>query len=156
MKLKSNLTFDNVIRSYKEQYDYTFDEYQLFELKTGFDKGLNIDLFAYPDFNDETMYAIRSVLRGYREHLHDTRSQRRAVQYVVEGYDGCQIRELIIGLSKGLKVELYENQDLSFHEMRIIRQGLESEVDATKLSTADEAYKKFVKFQEMIHSYEIS
>lgn len=146
MKLKSNLTFDNVIKSYKEQYDYEFDEYQLFELKVGFDKGLNIDLFAYPDFNDEIMYAIRSVLLGYREYLHDTRSQRRAVQYVVDGYDGCQMRELVIGLSKGLKVELYENKDLSFHEMRIIRQGLESEINTTELSTADAAYKKFVKF----------
>lgn len=146
MKLKSNLTFDNVIKSYKEQYNYAFDEYQLFELKVGFDKGLNIDLFAYPDFNDEIMYAIRSVLSGYREYLHDTQAQQRAVQYVVDGYNGLQIRELIIGLSKGLRVELYENQDLSFHEMRIIRQGLESEVDATKLSTTDAAYKKFVKF----------
>ena len=146
MKLKSNLTFDNVIRSYKEQYGYTFDEYQLFELKTGFDDGLNIDLFAYPYFNDEVMYAIRSVLYAYREYLRDTRAQQHAVQYVIDDYDGLQIRELVIGLSKGLNVELYENQDLSFHEMRIIRQGLESEVDATKLSTADAAYKKFVKF----------
>ena len=146
MKLKSNLTFDNVIKSYKEQYKYEFDEYQLFELKTGFDDGLNIDLFAYPDFNDEIMYAIRSVLYTYREYLLDTRTQQRAVQYVIDDYDGLQIRELVIGLSTGLKVELYENQDLSFHEMQIIRQGLESEVDATKLRTADEAYKKFVKF----------
>lgn len=146
MKLKSNLTFDNVIRSYKEQYGYTFDEYQLFELKTGFDDGLNIDLFAYPYFNDEVMYAIRLVLYTYREYLRDTRAQQHAVQYVIDDYDGLQIRELVIGLSKGLNVELYENQDLSFHEMRIIRQGLESEVDATKLSTADAAYKKFVKF----------
>lgn len=146
MKLKSNLTFDNVIESYKKQYNYEFDEYQLFELKTGFVDGLNIDLFAYPYFNDEIMYAIRSVLCTYREYLHDTQAQRRAVQYVVDDYDGLQIRELVIGLSKGLKVELYENKDLSFHEMQIIRQGLESELDATKLSTADEAYKKFVKF----------
>lgn len=146
MKLKSNLTFDNVIKSYKEQYNYAFDEYQLFELKAGFDKGLNIDLFAYPDFNDEIMYAIRSVLSGYREYLHDTQAQQCAVQYVVDGYNGLQIRELVIGLSKGLKVELYDNYDLSFHEMRIIRQGLESEVDTTKLTTSDEAYKKFVKF----------
>lgn len=146
MKLKSNLTFDNVIKSYKERYDYEFDEYQLFELKVGFDDGLNIDLFAHPYFNDEIMYAIRSVLRGYREYLYDTRSQRRAVQYVVDGYDGCQIRELVIGLSKGLKVELYENKDLSYHEMQIIRHGLESEVDTTKLTTAEAAYKKFVKF----------
>ena len=144
--MKSNLTFDNVINSYKEQYNYEFDEYQLFELKTGFDDGLNIDLFAYPYFNDEIMYAIRSVLYTYQEYLRDTRAQRRAVQYVVDDYDGLQIRELVIGLSKGLKVELYENKDLSFHEMHIIRQGLESEVDATELSTADEAYKKFVKF----------
>ena len=92
------------------------------------------------------MYAIRSVLYTYREYLHDTRSQQRAVQYVIDDYDGLQIRELVIGLSKGLRVELYENQDLSSYEMFIIRQGLESEVDATKLSTADEAYKKFVKF----------
>ena len=146
MKLKSNLTFGNVIKSYKEQYGYEFDEYQLFELKTGFDDGLNIDLFAYPYFNDEVMYAIRSVLYTYREYLHDTRAQQRAVQYVVDDYDGLQIRELIIGLSKGLKVELYENQDLSFHEMCIIRQGLESEINTTELSTADAAYKKFVKF----------
>ena len=146
MKLKSNLTFDNVIKSYKEQCNYEFDEYQLFELKTGFDDGLNIDLFAYPDFNDEIMYAIRSVLYTYREYLHATQAQRRAVQYVLDDYDGLQIRELVIGLSKGLKVELYENQDLSFHEMQIIRQGLESEVDTAKLTTADEAYKKFVKF----------
>lgn len=146
MKLKSNLTFDNVIKSYKEQYGYEFDEYQLFELKTGFDDGLNIDLFAYPYFNDEIMYAIRSVLYTYREYLRDTRAQRHAVQYVIDDYDGLQIRELVIGLSKGLKVELCENQDLSFHEMQIIRQGLESEVDTTKLTTADAAYKKFVKF----------
>lgn len=146
MKLKSNLTFDNVINSYKEQYNCEFDEYQLFELKTGFDDGLNIDLFAYPYFNDESMYAIRSVLYTYQEYLHDTRAQRRAVQYVLDDYDGLQIRELVIGLSKGLKVELYENKDLSFHEMHIIRQGLESKVDTTTLSTADEAYKKFVKF----------
>lgn len=146
MKLKSNLTFGNVIKSYKEQYGYEFDEYQLFELKTGFDDGLNIDLFAYPYFNDEIMYAIRSVLYTYREYLRDTRAQRHAVQYVIDDYDGLQIRELVIGLSKGLKVELYENQDLSFHEMQIIRQGLESEINTTELSTADEAYKKFVKF----------
>lgn len=146
MKLKSNLTFDNVVKSYKEQYGYEFDEYQLFELKTGFDDGLNIDLFAYPYFNDEIMYAIRSVLYTYREYLRDTRAQRHAVQYVIDDYDGLQIRELVIGLSKGLRVELYENQDLSFHEMQIIRQGLESEVGTTKLSTVDEAYKKFVKF----------
>lgn len=146
MKLKSNLTFDNVIKSYKEQYSYEFDEYQLFELKTGVDDGLNIDLFAYPYFNDEIMYAIRSVLYTYREYLHDTRIQQRAVQYVLDDYDGLQIRELVIGLSKGLRVELYENQDLSSYEMFIIRQGLESEVDATTFTTADEAYKKFVKF----------
>lgn len=146
MKLKSNLTFDNVIKSYKEQYKYEFDEYRLFELKTGFDDGLNIDLFAYPYFNDEIMYAIRSVLYTYREYLRDTRSQQCAVQYVIDDYDGLQIRELVIGLSNGLKVELYENKDLSFHEMCIIRQGLESEINTTELSTADEAYKKFVKF----------
>lgn len=92
------------------------------------------------------MYAIRSVLYTYREYLHDTQAQRCAVQYVIDDYDGLQIRELVIGLSKGLKVELYENRDLSHHEMHIIRQGLESEVDTTTLSTADEAYKKFVKF----------
>lgn len=146
MKLKSNLTFGNVIRSYKEQYNYAFDEYQLFELKVGFDKGLNIDLFAYPYFNDEVMYAIRSVLYTYREYLHDTQAQRRAVQYVIDDYDGLQIRELVIGLSKDLNVELYENRDLSYHEMRIIRRGLESEINTTELSTADAAYKKFVKF----------
>jgi len=146
MKLATNLTFDNIIKSYKERYDYEFDEYQLFELKTGFDDGLNIGLFAYPYFNDEVMYAIRSVLYTYREYLHDTQSQRRAVQYVVDDYDGLQIRELVIGLSKGLRVELYENKDLSFHEMCIIRQGLESEINTTELSTADAAYKKFVKF----------
>lgn len=146
MKLTTNLTFDNIIQSYKERYDYEFDEYQLFELKTGFDAGLSIDLFAYPYFNDEIMYAIRSVLYTYREYLHDTQAQQRAVQYVIDDYDGLQIRELVIGLSKGLKVELYENKDLSFHEMCIIRQGLESEVDTTQLSTVDAAYKKFVKF----------
>ena len=146
MKLTTNLTFDNIIQSYKERHGYEFDEYQLFELKTGFDDGLNIDLFAYPDFNDEIMYAIRSVLYTYQEYLHDTRSQQRAVQYVIDDYDGLQIRELAIGLSKGLNIELYDNKDLSYHEMQIIRQGLESEVDATKLSTADAAYKKFVKF----------
>ena len=146
MKLATNLTFDNIIQSYKERYDYEFDEYQLFELKTGFDDGLNIDLFAYPYFNDEIMYAIRSVLYTYREYLRDTRAQQHAVQYVIDDYDGLQIRELVIGLSNGLNVELYENQDLSFHEMQIIRQGLESEVDATKFITVGEAYKKFVKF----------
>ena len=107
---------------------------------------MSLTSIKYPYFNDEIMYAIRSVLYTYREYLRDTRAQRHAVKYVRDDYDGLQIRELVIGLSKGLKVELYETRDLSFHEMQIIRQGLESEINTTELSTADAAYKKFVKF----------
>lgn len=59
MKLISNLTFDNAIQQYEEKYNCKYYHGQLRELREGFEKGLDIDSYANPDFEHEQMREIR-------------------------------------------------------------------------------------------------
>ena len=62
MKLTTNLTFDNAIKQYEEKYDYSYYYAQLIELEIGFEKGLDISVYAHPDFAHTQMKVIREGL----------------------------------------------------------------------------------------------
>lgn len=59
MKLTNNLSFESLIQTYEEQHEHRYDEYQLEELKHGYDNGLDISVYANPAFDRVQMSLIR-------------------------------------------------------------------------------------------------
>lgn len=133
MKLKNNITFDNIIDMREEQSGYTFDSRQLEELKAGYESGLHIDAYADPIINYLMMFSIRQAIEDRREYLSSRRAQCRFAQLVYEEFNDLQLDELAIGLSKGIDIEKYAMKCLNNDEMYLIRRGLEIGVDTTEL-----------------------
>ena len=133
MKLKNNITFDNIIDMYEEQSGYTFDSRQLDELKLGYENGINIDAYADPIINYFTMFSIRQAIEDRRQWLSNPKDQCRFAQLVYEEFNDLQLDELAIGLSKGVNVDLYAHRSLTHEEMHVIRRGLEMGVNVLNL-----------------------
>lgn len=133
MKLKNNITFDNIIDTYEKQSGYTFDSRQLDELKIGYENGINIDAYADPIINYFTMFSIRQAIEDRRQWLSNPKDQCRFAQLVYEEFNDLQLDELAIGLSRGVNVELYAHRSLNHEEMHVIRRGLEMGVNVLNL-----------------------
>lgn len=67
MKLKSNLTFEHMLNMLEMQYDYTYDLEQKYQLEVGFERGVDINKYANPDFD----WIYMSYLRRALEHGSD-------------------------------------------------------------------------------------
>ena len=133
MKLRNNITFDNIIDMYEEQSGYTFDSRQIDELKTGYDNGINIEAYADPIINYFMMFSIRRAIEDRRQWLSNSKDQCRFARFVYEEFDDLQLDELAIGLSRGVNVDLYAHRSLNHEEMHVIRRGLEIGVDVLNL-----------------------
>ena len=59
MKLTNNLSFESLIQMYEEQYEHRYDEYQLEELRDGYNNSLDISIYANPAFDRVQMSLIR-------------------------------------------------------------------------------------------------
>lgn len=64
MKLKNNLSFEAIIKTLEEKYAYKYDILRMKELKKGYEHGINIFLYANPDFEYEQMSYIRQGLEN--------------------------------------------------------------------------------------------
>lgn len=64
MTLKNNLSFEALIQMYEDQYEHRYDEYQLDELRDGYDNGLDISIYANPSFDRVQMRQIRIGLEN--------------------------------------------------------------------------------------------
>ena len=60
MKLKNNLTFESFTQVYGDRYNHE----QLWWLRKGYDEGLDISLYANPNFEYEQMSYIRQGLEN--------------------------------------------------------------------------------------------
>ena len=133
MKLRNNITFDNIIDMYEEQSGYAFDSEQLKELKAGYESGLYIDAYADPIIDYFMMFSIRQAIEERRQWLSNPKDQCRFARFVYEEFNDLQLDELAIGLSRGVNVDLYAHRSLNYEEMRIIRRGLEIGVNVLNL-----------------------
>ena len=133
MKLRNNITFDNIIEMYEEQSGYTFDSRQIDELKTGYDNGINIEAYADPIINYFMMFSIRRAIEDRRRWLSNPKDQCRFARFAYEEFDDLQLDELAIGLSRGVNVDLYAHRSLNHEEMHVIRRGLEMGVNVLNL-----------------------
>jgi len=133
MKLRNNITFDNIIDMYEEQAGYTFDSIQIDELKTGYENGINIEAYADPIINYVMMFSIRRAIEERRQWLSNPKDQCRFARFVYEEFNDLQLDELAIGLSKGVNVDVYAHRSLNHEEMCVIRRGLEMGVNVLNL-----------------------
>lgn len=133
MKLRNNITFDNIIDMYEEQAGYTFDSIQIDELKTGYENGINIEAYVDPIINYCMMFSIRQAIEERRQWLSNPKDQCRFARFVYEEFDDLQLDELAIGLSRGVNVDLYAHRSLNHEEMHVIRRGLEMGVNVLNL-----------------------
>lgn len=59
MKLKNNLSFEAIIRTFEEKHAYKYDFLQLRELKKGYERNIDISLYSNPKFDYMQMSYIR-------------------------------------------------------------------------------------------------
>lgn len=64
MKLTNNLSFESFIRSCEEKYAHKYDFLQMRELKKGYERSVNISLYANPKFDYMQMAYIRLGLEN--------------------------------------------------------------------------------------------
>ena len=133
MKLRNNITFDNIIDMYEEQSGYTFDSRHIDELKTGYDNGINIEAYADTIINYFMMFSIRQAIEERRQWLSNPKDQCRFARFVYEEFNDLQLDELAIGLSRGVNVDSYAHRSLNHEEMHVIRCGLEMGVNVLNL-----------------------
>lgn len=133
MKLRNNITFDNIIDMYEEQSGYTFDSRQIDELKTGYNNGINVEAYADPIINCFMMFSIRQAIEERRQWLSNPKDQCRFARFVYEEFNDLQLDELAIGLSRGVNVDLYAHRSLNHEEMHVIRRGLEMGINVLDL-----------------------
>lgn len=96
-----------------------FDEDQQVEIRAGLDKGLDVSLYAKPEF---LAIQMRQIRLGLEDKLDVT------VYNKVE-YDWFQMEEIRKGLRDGLRYELYANPSVDYKRMRQIRKGLKQGID---------------------------
>lgn len=105
------------INGYEFEKEFTPDQQR--EIEEGLDAGLDVSVYAKPEFLAIQMREIRlGMLQGLP-----------VQRYAKAEYDWFQMGEIRTGLEKNLDVSKYEDPSISFEIMRQIRYGLESGID---------------------------
>ena len=134
-----------------------FIESQKKEIFTGLKNGINAELYSYEDFATDEMEACRLILENkynvpierkyycsFKEYL--IANQKR-IDLISLGYTdkyfSPELREIRLGLEKGLDVSIYDdNSKYNFEQMKIIRVGLEDGIDVSWYAKPEFDYKQ--------------
>ncbi len=101
----------------------TFTEDQKWEIDQGEKLGLDVSLYAKPEF---LAIQMREIRIGMLDHLPVT-------WYARPEYDWFQMEEIRKGLQAGIFVKAYADPKISFEVMRQLRKGLEDGIDMSDL-----------------------
>ena len=132
MKLKNNLTLDNILASIKSSYKQKFSKQQIKELVEGYKEGVEIRAYADPYIPDYLMYPIRQTLRDSGNPSDYEEFRKRVVKYIKDGYSMGQVEQLAEGLLSSVDVSIYEDASLNSLVMSTIRKNLERGVDVSR------------------------
>lgn len=103
----------------EEQKTEGFTQDQLLEIEEGRKAGLDVTLYAKPEF---LAIQMRQIRLGMQEGLDVSK-------YASLEYDWFQMEEIRLGLEKGIRTELYASPELSYDRMQQIRLGLGAGID---------------------------
>lgn len=101
----------------------TFTEDQKWEIEQGEKLGLDVSLYAKPEF---LAIQMREIRVGMLDHL-------PVSWYAKPEYDWFQMEEVRKGLQAGIIVQSYADPDIPFEVMRQLRKGLEEGIDMSDL-----------------------
>ncbi|MBQ1902575.1 MAG: DUF342 domain-containing protein [Lachnospiraceae bacterium] len=108
--------------------DYSrFDEDQMEEIRIGLEEGLDVSIYADPEFMPLKMEAIRIGLEKGLD----------VSKYARHEYDWFQMEEIRLGLEFGLPISRYANPDIPYKIMHEIRLGLAEGIDLGRQKNLD-------------------
>lgn len=105
---------------YMNSTEFTPDQKQ--EIEKGVLEGLNVGIYAMPEYLAIQMFQIRLGLE-----------EKLAVEsYASPDYDWFQMEEIRLGLKHKIDINKYADKDIPFDVMRQIRKGLEQGIDLSE------------------------
>lgn len=125
MKLKNNISFDGIIKSFEEKYGRKYTENQLKQLRLGYEHNVNILIYSHPQFSGFEMQEIRLGLENNID----------VTQYAYWNFDCVQMQEIRLGLESGIDVSEYARPDFPSSHMENIREHLERQLINKKSRT---------------------
>ena len=146
MKLKNNVSFESIIRSFEELYNRSYNALELAELKLCYDDQLSLDKFARLQAHWRMQEARLGLKVGIdlfqhakecynRKQLETTR--QIAVMGLVLPVERMKqlnlpaLIEIRKGLENGIDVSIYAKPEFNWRQMREIREGLETGIDVS-------------------------
>lgn len=119
----------------------TFTRDQRQEIDAGIQEGLDVSVYAKPEFLGIQMHQIRL---GLEEGLPVER-------YAKSDFDWFQMEEIRLGLKEHLDIDKYADQQIPFEVMRQIRKGLEDGFDLSPLKKMPAGILREVRYAKEAH-----
>lgn len=119
-----------------------YDEDQMEEIRIGMEEGLDVSIYADPEYMPLQMEAIRIGLEKGLD----------VSKYANRKFDWFQMDEIRLGLEYDLPVSRYANPDLSYQIMHEIRLGLAAGIDLGRRTDLD---WKTLEQLRLAHTYGI-
>lgn len=129
MKLKNNLTLDNILESIQSSYEQKFSEIQIQVLIEGYNEGVEIQAYADPSIPYHVMRSIHHALSEFGNPNDCEVFKEKIVKYLYDGYDVNQIDELAKGMLGDVDESLYARKSFNSLKMYTIRTNLERNVN---------------------------
>ena len=108
---------DEVMKKIEESGKFNYSQKE--QISFGLQKGLDISIYAKPEFESSQMEQIRFGLeKGLNAHI-----------YAKPEFDYEQMRQIRLGLERGLDVSIYAKTEFDWSQMQEIRLSLEKSSD---------------------------
>lgn len=146
MKLKNNVSFESIIRSFEELYNKSYNMLELEELRLCYDQQLPLDKFARLQAHWRMRDARLGLEAGvdFFQHAKECPNYKRlevtrqiAVAGLVLPVEHMKqmslpaLIEIRKGLYNSIDVSIYAKPEFKWQQMREIREGLEAGIDVT-------------------------
>ena len=104
-------------------YNNYYDRRQRYEIRKGMDAGVDVSIYANPEFDLRRMYWIRKAIES---------NDNKYMKYLLnDNFDNSQVVEIIIGLECNINVDIYAKPEFNADQMKEIREGLEAGIDVS-------------------------
>ena len=111
------MKIDEVMKKIEESGKFNYSQKE--QISFGLQKGLDISIYAKPEFKGSQMEQIRFGLeKGLNAHI-----------YAKPEFDYEQMRQIRLGLERGLDVSIYAKTEFDWSQMQEIRLSLEKSSD---------------------------
>lgn len=165
MKLKNNVSFESIIRSFEELYNRSYNELELAELKLCYDKQLPLDKFARLQAHWRMQEARRCLEVGIDLLQHAKECYSRTYletirQIAIAGlvlpveqmkrFNLPALIEIRNGLYKDIDVSIYAKPEFNWQQMREIREGLEVSIDVSSYADPNIPWTKMSNMRKRL------